>query len=157
MGVRRNKCAGFSLIEVVFAVLILASALVTLLGLQSSSLQLSAHDKFTQRAMLIAREILAPIETSKDPIDIQDVEGTPQEILEKVLVAKLGNEDRLPRDNIFRVHLKVDYWGIPKVNEEAMKRITLTVLWSTAPLDSFQIIYFMPNEGDQTAEQPEVP
>ena len=147
--------AGFSLIEVVFAVLVLASSLVTLLGLQSSSLQLSAHSKFTQRAMLIAREILAPIETSHDPIDIQDVEGTPEEILEKVLPAKISSQEPNSRNSMFRVRLRVAFWGIPKVNEEAMKRVTLTVRWSASPDDSFEIIYFMPNEGDQNAEPEE--
>lgn len=157
MAARRKNSAGFSLIEVVFAVLILASALVTLLGLQSSSLQLSAHSKFTQRAMLIARDILAPIETSKEPIDIQDLEGTPREVLEKVLPARINDNNKDTQDAMFRVRLKVEYWGIPKVNEEAMRRITLTVRWSTAALDSFEIVYFMPNEGDQSPEQEEVP
>ncbi|MBN8550947.1 MAG: hypothetical protein J0M12_16660 [Deltaproteobacteria bacterium] len=148
---------GFSLIEVVFAVLILASSLVTLLGLQSSSLQLSAHSKFTQRAMLIAREILAPIETSRDPIEIQDIEGTPEEILEKVLAARLPAVQNDSKNTMYRVRLQVEYWGIPNLNEQAMKRITLTVRWSASQEDTFQIIYFMPNEGDQSASPEEVP
>lgn len=148
---------GFTLIEVTFAVLILAGSLVTLLGLQSSSLQLATHDKYTQQAMLIARQIMAPIETSKDPIDIQDNEGSVASILEKVLPNLGSSGNALPQSQDFRARLKVEYWGIPKVDEQATKRITLTISWSPSTDDQFQLIYFMPNEGDQTDPQAAAP
>ena len=68
----RRRSSGFTLIEVVFAVLILAGSLVVLLGLQTSSLQLTGRGKMTQQAMLYARRILAPIETSKEGICINE-------------------------------------------------------------------------------------
>lgn len=148
MAARERNSSGFSLIEVTFAVLILAGGLVTLLGLQSSSLQLASRDRFTQRAMLLARQILAPIETSKEPIDIQDVEGTAAELLDRFQPGAPISEEMLKIP--FQARLKVEFWGIPNVNEEAMKRLTLTLAWSESPLDRFEIVYFMPNEGDQT-------
>jgi hypothetical protein len=154
MAVRKKNsmAAGFTLIEVVFAVLILSASLVTLLGLQESSLQLSAHDRFTQRAMLYAREIMSPIETSPDPIETQDTDGTIEEILNQFSPVKLETTVRPLSATMFRAHIKVEDWGIPKVNEQAMKRITLTIRWSDSPLDAFQIMYFMPNEGDQSSK-----
>lgn len=146
---RQNRSQqGFSLIEIVFAVLIFAGSLVVLLGLQSSSLQLTARDKLTQRAMLYARRILAPLETSSDPIEIQDVEGTVRDLLARVTPGDIDLAQDESIDPNFRAHLKVESWGIPNINDEAMKRLSLTIRWSQSSDDMFQIVYFLPNDGD---------
>ncbi len=154
MDARSRSNGGFTLIEVVFAVLILAGSLVVLLGLQTSSLQLTGRDKMTQQAMLYARRILSPIETSKEGIDIQDEQGSVKELMQKFIPGDSSVDTDTTISPAFRARLKVEHWGIPKVNEEAMKRLTLTISWGESTDERFEVVYFMPNDGD-VAKDPE--
>lgn len=136
---------GFTLIEVTIAILILASGLVILLGLQSSSVERAVRDRDKLQAMLLAREILAAVESSKDPIEVQDRTTTAADILEDLLP---GSQKPAVQDeqNKFRVRFRVQNWELPNIDQQLIRRLDLVVSWSDSPLDSISIIYFLPEE-----------
>jgi len=70
--VRQNKQHGFTLLEVMIAISILAIALTVLLGNQSQSLRLAEESRFAFTASLLAKEKLADFQISADPLSSSD-------------------------------------------------------------------------------------
>jgi general secretion pathway protein I len=64
-----SKYSGFTLLEIMFAVSIIAIAVVAVFGLQSQSLSLANEGKFNTTAALLAQSKMAEIET----INIEDL------------------------------------------------------------------------------------
>lgn len=69
----RQKTSGFTLLEVMIAISILAIALTVLLGNQGQSLRLAEESRFAFTASLLMREKLAEITVSED--DLFSTEG----------------------------------------------------------------------------------
>lgn len=137
---------GFTLIEVTLAIVILASALVVILGLQSSATERALRDGNMQKAMLISREILAAIEANQKDINIQTLENrTIEEIFRVVFPQANDLPANVEYDN-FRCDLLIEYSGIPNLNDEAMIKILLRVKWSDEPRDSMEVVYYIPNK-----------
>lgn len=147
--------AGFTLIEITIAILVLASGLVILLGLQSSSIQRAVRDRDKLQAMLLARQILAAIEISREALPLQDKTAPAHDLLAD-LMPGLPRDLRLD-DNLdkFMTRLRIQNWDLPQINQNSLnqdlvRRIDLTVYWSDSPLDAVNIVYFMPEEpGDE--------
>lgn len=142
---------GLSLIEVTFALLILAGSFTVILSLQSSSVQREVSDRNRQSAMLIARRILAAIETQSAPLEVQDFTTSARDLFEG-LVASSPPEDRQELDLMqeFEAAIKVEEWGIPGVEEQPLHRVTLNVYRVGSPRDGVNIIYFVPiDEGEE--------
>jgi general secretion pathway protein I len=64
-----NQPSGFTLLEVMIAVAILAIALVAAIGSQSQSVSLASEAKFATTAALLAQSKMADLE-AKDPDDL---------------------------------------------------------------------------------------
>jgi general secretion pathway protein I len=62
---KNDKCLGFTLLEVMVAMAIIAIALTAVLGLQSQSLSLASEAKFSTTAAFLAQSKMAEIETEK--------------------------------------------------------------------------------------------
>lgn len=72
---RRNfKTSGFTLLEVMVAMAIIAIALVAVLGSQSQSLSLASETKFTTTAAFLAQSKMAEIETG-NPHELASDQG----------------------------------------------------------------------------------
>lgn len=69
-----KKSSGFTLLEVMLAVAIIAIALTAALGSQSQAVSLASEAKFTIRAALLAQSKMAEMET-EDPHDLVSDEG----------------------------------------------------------------------------------
>jgi len=148
---------GFSLIEITFALLVLAGSLVTLLGLQSSILERTGRDSMKQHAMLAAGMIMAAVETSALDIEVQDRSGSLAEILALLLPSPPAPTE-LPREfERLTARIQVENWQIEGLEADAIRRVLVTLSWSPAPPDSFTVLYFLPgSEGDEEIEEEEV-
>lgn len=147
LAIRSQK--GFTLIEITIAILILAVSLVTLLGLQSSAVQESLRTRNKQKAMLLARQIMAAIENDEEPPETQNVTGRAYDILKKFApFEKLGSGKDLEMKSEsgadFETQFTVEDWKIPKLPEKALRRVYLKVSWSPSPADSLEVVYFVP-------------
>lgn len=146
--------AGFTLIEIIIAVLVLATALVTLLGLQAAAVERTIRDNNKQRAMFIARTILAAIESSEEPIEPQDLSAPAADVIKKLAPEDSTDRDFLQEISQFDAHFVVENWELPDIDPKALKRVTLTISWSPAFQDSFQVNYFIPEEAEEEDSTP---
>lgn len=144
---KRYSRNGFTLIEVVIAVVILAAALITILGLQSSIMRRTLRDEGRQQAMLLSRSMLAAIENNIDAIDVQDKTLPANELLDTLLInapSRLEQEKKPLFE--FLAHISVEMWGIPNFKDDAMRRVRINIFTEDLPEDSFDITFFIPNE-----------
>lgn len=141
--------AGFTLMEVTIAVVILAASLVTLLGLQSSIIRLTLRDDERQHSMLLARSILSAMEVHLDEVEPQDRTATAEEVLKGLNITP-PEDFQSTKESLFKlsVHIVVDNWSIPKVGDDIMKRIRLSIFSDSTPDDAFEVLYFVPNIKD---------
>lgn len=146
----KNKA--FTLIEVIFAIVILSSSLVVLLGLQSSVISKSLRDRNQTYAMLIGRNILAALEMEKE-IEEQDTTETAYQLLKDLDGIDKDDPEEQELYNGMYVNLKVEEWeNPPEVTEKIdllkplLKRIYMRVFWGETPEDQMEIVYFRENE-----------
>lgn len=143
----KGQSDGFTLIEIAFAVLMLAGSLTVLLGLQSSSIQRAVHDRNMQQAMLVARQILTAVELRTDALDPGEETGPPARIIKKIIPSYVDDERKIDPTGQFTATLAIRNWKLPNFDVEVAKRITLTVSWSSSPLDVLTVEYFVPIES----------
>jgi prepilin-type N-terminal cleavage/methylation domain-containing protein len=142
---KRTK-AGFTLIEVTIAVLILASSLMILMGLQSATLERAARDDARTQALLIARRILAAIETQPQDIQEGQLSGSAEEILGKFNVQD-ENDPPLPRSVAdFTAGFEVQDITLPSFKKKIMHRVLVRVAWSADQRDMVEVLYYAPIE-----------
>lgn len=146
---RDCRSLGFTLLEVALAVLILSASLVIMLGLQSSSMRRSYEDRRRQEAMLLARQVLAALESRKEPLPAFTTTGTVEDILREAY----DDSNAVDRDpdpqRLFEATLAVEDFGIPDVDDKALKRVYLNMAWGRGPFDSIEVYYFIPNLTDE--------
>lgn len=145
---------GFTLIEVTMAILVLSSALVVLLGMQSSLLGLSVSDRQRQGAMLLARRILSSIEISEEQA-AGEKSGDGAQMLSEYIDTKDMDRTDLEQLRNYSVYVVSTPVGIPALAEDALYRISVTVAWGDSPSDRMEVLYFIPNAAsvDKGAEE----
>ena len=138
---------GFTLIELLIALSIMAAASVVLIGMQSAAISRTVRDRNAQQGMILARRIMASIETLSDnPTDLPSFEnesgigalqkfGIPdptEEADKKALapfqVTLVGEDLQLP---------------LPNVDQDPLKKLSLRVSWGPAIDETFTITYLM--------------
>jgi len=143
---KQENLSGFTLIEVTMAIVIMASALTILVGMQSSLVEQTIRGRNQQQAMLLARRILAGFEV----VDPDMNEGTSEMSAAEALELSEVADERDPQDYAgyenFRVLIQFNYWGIPKIDPQAMQRILVRVMWGPLPGDSLVVSYFIASE-----------
>jgi prepilin-type N-terminal cleavage/methylation domain-containing protein len=137
-----QEARGFTLMEVLLALLILGGSLVVLLGLQSSIIERTLRDTEKQRAMLLSREIFSTIETSAAPPVPQKTEGTFAEVLDAVSLGATPPNLEQDQDRDFRVFLEVSPIAVPGVSDDTLRKVELTVAWGEREADRFTTVYF---------------
>lgn len=139
--------AGFTLIEILIALTVMAAASGVLIGMQSAAIARTFRDKNAQQGMLLARRIMASVEASADNpqalvnFDNENAIGAlqkfgipePTEAAEKKVLAP------------FTVTMLVEEFPlpIPNMDPEPMNKITLRVSWGTDIDQNFIIAYLM--------------
>lgn len=141
----RDQERGFTLIEMIFAVLLFAGSLTVLLGVQSSAVNRTLEDRARQQAMLTARELLAALEAREELPQDGVIVGTPQEVL-RTLLDSADGEIRLEEEqaNPLEARLSVEPWGLPGIDAEVVKRILVEVRWGPESRDAVLVTYFAP-------------
>lgn len=135
---------GLTLIEVIFAIILFAGAMITLLGLQSSNLARTREDRNKVRAMLAAREILSAIEIQEEPLETGTKDGTVDEVFEGLLAKPpLADGQKDPHEGL-TAQLEIENIALPEIGETALQKITVTIFWGNGPFDLFKTSYFTP-------------
>jgi prepilin-type N-terminal cleavage/methylation domain-containing protein len=160
--VKNSLDNGFTLMEVTIALAVLASAMIILLGLQSSMVDRTVIQRQQVEALRFARGILSAVEareTAGVALDIGSFSGTPNDVMESILKgSSLQNQSDSGglRDQVTRnmtAVLNVQYWGIPSVNDKAMKRVELKLSWGDRREENLQYLFFIPFDEDDVSKE----
>ncbi len=141
---------GFTLIEVIIAVMILAFSLTTLLGLQSSSTDQAIRTRNKQQAMLMARKIMSSVELQGSLIKPMKLSADANQVLERFLMADPSEKKKKSEKTVAGLPLNADiaieFWNMEGLPEKSVLKIALVVSWSPNPADSVEVLYFVPAE-----------
>ena len=142
----KSTSSGFTLIEVVLAVVLLGTALAIILGLQSSAVTQTVRNRNKEFALLEARKVLAFLEANEAAIQDTNDQKPLLEMLKQYdgKEAEVVSKEETQRLAPFQAHLTIIPWDIPDVGERMMRKITLEVEWTSSPLDRVQLVYFIP-------------
>lgn len=141
-----NNQAGFTFIEVMVALIILASASGILVGMQSSAIARAIRDKNAQQGMLLGRRIMASVEALGPQGLVGDFEGEPAlNALQKWAIPE-------PTDDVDKKALAPFYvtlttedlvLPLPNIAQDPMKKMLLRVTWGKEVDESFNVMYLM--------------
>ena len=139
--------AGFTFIEVVVALAVMASAAGIIIGMQGAALRRTVRDTNAQQSMLTARRIMSSIE-AVDPknFNIQSQENQPAlAVLQTLGVTSVGDKDEAAAISAINATLLVEDLPIPLIEKEAlMKKIVLRLFWGPGVDEALEVIYLMP-------------
>jgi len=144
----RLKKSGFTLIEVIIAIAILATSTITLLGVQSAITRRATVDNLKIRAILAARDILAAAEITDNPPNVGTIEGTPDRIRDQILGLEL-KESASPASQTKELPLLatliVTEVPLP-ISDDPPKliRYELIISWGDGNGQSVTVNYFIP-------------
>lgn len=136
---------GFTIIEIVFAIVLLAGSLVVIIGLQTSVIQKALRDRNQERAALIARSVMTAIEDDPDLVDLGEQTVLAAKLLKDYGIIEPDKEEQLSEvpDEV-QVTLKVEdvEVPIPLADPVALRRVYLRVFWDETPDDQLELVYF---------------
>ena len=135
---------GFTLVEVIFALIVLGGSLVVLLGLQSSLISRTLRDETQEHAILLTRQLLAPLEVGLSPTEPVDVTGTFRDVYGKVVKDGATLPTLSAQDDEFTVTYTIAPWKIAGIDADVMRKVTVTVSWGTQLADKTSTNYFFP-------------
>jgi len=126
-----DPSAGFTLLEVMIAVAILAITLSVLYGSQSQSLSLAAEAKFNTNAAFLSSRKLTEIQAGSQ--EIVDAEG--------------DFEDEYPE---YKWKLEVEHADFSEpeflADISSLKRVTVTIFWENSPFSHSVDYYHLDRE-----------
>ncbi|MEY4667507.1 MAG: hypothetical protein RL518_206 [Pseudomonadota bacterium] len=141
-----HKQAGFTFIEVMVALIILAAGSGILVGMQSSAIARTIRDKNAQQGMLLGRRIMASIEALGPAGLIESFENEQAlSALQKWSIPEPIDEAEKAVLAPFYVSMLVEDFvlPLPNVDQEPMKKMILRITWGPEVDESFIITYLM--------------
>lgn len=141
---------GLTMIEVIFAIILFAGAMITLLGLQSSNLSRTREDRNKVRAMLAAREILSAIEIQEEGLETGFKRGTIDEIFNGLIPKPPRSKEEIDPHQGLEASLEVEDVALPEIGQTALQKVVVTIYWGGGPLDFFKTTLFTPGSIQST-------
>jgi len=123
----RGPGAGFTLLEVMVALAVIAFAIVGLLGLHARNIKIIARDQNLTRATLLARELVSQIQFQVTTTGLDDL-GDDQ-----------GTFEGYPG---YRWERQVISTGL-----DEMRQVVVRVIWDEANPSACELVYFVRDPG----------
>jgi len=142
------NASGFTLLEVMVAVAIIAMALVAALGSQSQSVSLATEAKFATTAAFLAQRKMAEFETMEFEELRSDSGDFGDDFPGYQWEAEVG--DDTGKD--YRWKAEVGYVSDEEVQSpsEYLKKIELTVSWGDQGIYKFGLVYYVFSPGEDS-------
>lgn len=141
--------AGFTFIEVIVALSLLAVSASILIGMQGAAVRRTLRDTNAQEALLAARRIMASIEILKDSefMLATQSETSVSQLLQQLNISGMGDQNVSPALERMTARVAVDELELVmplEEKQEQMKRITLQISWGPGSDESLQLVYQRP-------------
>lgn len=137
---------GFTFIEVVIAVSLLAIAATIIVGMQGAAVQRGLRDKFAQQSILAGRRIMASLEANEEQIQPFEQSAPILSLFDTFKIPQPQDKDELSMLEQLQGTLKIEPWAIPEIDPDAMRKITLSINWGPEEDQSIEILYFAPRD-----------
>lgn len=147
---REKGASGFTMIELVVAVVLLGLALTTLISMQSNFAKSYFQEENRTKAALFAQYIMALIEVNEVPADGFSEDGSLEGKLEEVgfFNEKHQREDEV---NLEGWNYEINTESIPVLEiEDALRKVELIISWGESEREKFPVVYYMKNNPDQS-------
>lgn len=134
---------GFTLLEVLIALLILATSMVTILSLQGAIMSRTVQDSRAQRALLASRLILSLIEAQEDTLPFTNDQGTVADII-KVIAPEGGNLPTILNLSDYadiQAAITTQPWTAGGIAENLLKKFVITLKWGDGPGEFLETTY----------------
>ena len=142
---RNRTQAGFTFLEVIVALALLAVSATILIGMEGAAARRTMRDLRAQHAILAMRSIMSSIESAKD----KDLPFGPQDnrpVLE--LLQELGHpppsdESAIKAFSSLVATIQVDEFPLGLTQEITidLRRVSVAVIWGMSPDESVQVAY----------------
>ena len=137
-GLSQNRQqSGFTLIEVIIAVLLLSFGIVASLGIYGAATSRTIRDYWAQKSLLIARQALVQYEAELKPAEIGREELELGEILRE-----WGDEDKYLAETL-RGEVEIRWVDLPMIEPETVKEIRVTVSWGESVEDRISLSLYV--------------
>jgi prepilin-type N-terminal cleavage/methylation domain-containing protein len=144
----KQRNGGFTLIEILIAVVILALAVTTVSGLQSAALSGTRQSAHRVQALLIVRQIFALYDSVEPDIAEFSYEGTPSQVMQKLSQLDSPPGSLSDVDSPYFVNVSLTPWSVENLPPGALWRLLVTVRWSNDPRDSLEVPYFVTQQEE---------
>ena len=133
---------GFTLIEIMIAVLILATALVVMLGLEKSNIVRTINDQNRKVALSLARKVMAAIDLEQITINIDEEKESKIIDFFNQNNIEYDNDDKKNYDK-FSIVLKASSPTIAGIEQDnIIKLIELKILWGESYKEQLSIVRY---------------
>ena len=144
----QHKESGFTFVEVIVALTLLAVAAGLLIGLEGAAVRRTIRDTQAQQSMLAARRIMSSIEAmrTKD-FTLGNVDNQPAAAVIQQLGGPSSDDPSETKAlDLLSATIQVEDWVLPLPQTEStpLKRILLKVAWGTEVDESISVLYLMP-------------
>lgn len=147
MKTHRHAQSGFTLIEILIALSVMAAASVVLIGMQSAAIARTMRDKNAQQGMFLSRRIMASVEAlASNPLDVPTFENeSAGGALQKFGIPEPTDEHEKRALAPFQVTLLADFLQIPipNVNQDPIRKVVLKITWGPEVDETFSVVYLM--------------
>jgi len=139
---------GFTFVEVIVALTLLAVAASLLIGLEGAAVRRTMRDTQAQQAMLAARRIMSSIEAMRTKeFTLGNVDNQPAAAVIQQLGGPASDDPSETKAlDLLGATIQVEDWVLPLPQTEStpLKRILLKVAWGTEVDESISVLYLMP-------------
>ncbi len=136
---------GFTLVELAVSILILGSALTTLVTLQSSHLKAYLHERNLMKAALYAQYLMTMLEVGTEPPEYGEEAGKLSEALDEVgyFSDEQMNTEKTDLESWEYVQRVSRFIEDETRDEDRVRRIDLEVRWGPGAGETFSVVYYM--------------
>jgi len=142
---------GFTMVELLAAVVLLGFALTTLISMQTNFAESYFQEESRTRAAMYSQYILALIETADEPPDAGSERG---DLTSKLEELGYFNENHQREDDIilegWEYELEIESIPVLEI-EDALRKVELIIAWGESDRERFPVLFYMKNRPEQEA------
>lgn len=148
----RNQ-QGFTFIEILIALIMLASSFTIIIGLQTAAISATVYDSQMQKGLLIARTIMSYLEVSDESISNMNKSGNAISVLESIAPNIPNGTINMREFQSYQAELIIEYWNVELLAPNSLQRVMLKVWWGQNGREQINLDFFIPVDVTESPEE----